>query len=72
MPKIIRKFYGSSDPNVHGDLYLVTYEKTRVTVRGPSNTIYLNPTAAKRLGECLVDNAGLPGLLNDIEVDRPC
>ncbi len=66
--RVIRKFYGSSNPNVRSDLYHVEYQEDCVVLEIPGHDrIHLDPLAAKRLGECLVDNDGISLILSQVQ-----
>lgn len=64
---VVRKFYGSSDPNNRNDLFKLRFQEDCVDIKIPGvESFALSPKAAKRLGECLVDNAHIPGILAEI------
>ena len=65
--RVIRKFYGTSNPNSRGYIYHVEFQEDCVVIRFPGgHDIYMDPLASQRLGECLTDNANIPKILSQV------
>ena len=67
--RVIRKFYDSPDPNKWNDLIQVDFQEdiVGIDIPGHPHRIYLSPLASGRLGDVLVNNRHIPGILAEVQ-----